>query len=75
MKHIHTEITFILIGEHPHAGENAHPVGETVNTITRETLYGKEMYLLELVDCPHGTDRCYAAKENMRLINQGKAKP
>jgi hypothetical protein len=41
MKHIHTEITFILIGEHPHAGENAHPVGETVNTITRETLYGK----------------------------------
>ena len=66
--HIHTDLRVHLVGDHPHRGEFAHPVGKSPKTITIETKEGEEMYLLSLVNCAHGTDRCYATKSQMRLI-------
>jgi hypothetical protein len=70
-EHVHTDVLFEIVGNHPHKGEKAHPVGHTPHSMTQTTLFnGSPMYLLELIDCSHGTDRCYASKENMRLIKK-----
>ena len=65
--YVHEDITLLIIKPHPHAGELCHPVGATKETITEQT-WG---VLVELVDCPHGVDRCYALKENMQMICRG----
>lgn len=74
MSHVHTDILFQLKLEHPHGGEYAHPVGDTPDTISKITQFGAEMYLLELVNCVHGTERCYAQKAQMTLIHTGEKK-
>lgn len=74
MAHVHTDILFQLKPGHPHQGEFAHPVGDTPDTISKINRFGAEMYLLELVNCVHGTERCYAQKAQMTLIRTGEKK-
>lgn len=64
---VHTNILFVLTGDHPHAGEHCHPVGQSPETVSE--LNG--LALMRLVDCQHGTRGCYAARENLRLLQGG----
>jgi hypothetical protein len=67
-EYVHTDILFIITGDHPHAGEHGHPVGETPATVTEKM----GMALLRLVDCQHGTDGCYVARENLKMLCGGR---
>jgi hypothetical protein len=67
---VHRDVLFELTGHHPHAGEKAHLVGATPESMTQIEMFGVQMDLLELVDCPHGTDRCYASKKQIRLLKR-----
>lgn len=65
---VHRDILMKITGNHPHTGEYGHPCGNSPNTITKSNHCGPETYLIELIDCPHGTDRCYAEKKNLALM-------
>jgi hypothetical protein len=52
-----------IIGKHPHVGERGLFDGAGM------VLNGKTLYLIELIDCKHGVERCYADAENIgRMI-------
>jgi len=69
---VHTDILMEIIGDHPHRGEFGHPVGKSKDTITVTDLCGPNTYLIHLINCEHGTDRCYAEKKKLRLLKGGK---
>ena len=71
---VHRDIAMQIIGNHPHHGKYGHPVGKTPDTTTVSNHCGPETYLIELVDCPHGVDRCYAAKKHLRMVRQPRQK-
>jgi hypothetical protein len=51
-----------LIGKHPHAGERGMIDGSGM------PMNGGTMLLVELIECKHGTDRCYASPENIGRV-------
>ena len=69
-EHVHSDILFVIIGDHPHTGEHCHPVGATAQTVS--TL--DDLTLMRLTDCQHGGHGCYVAKENLRLL-RGRKRP
>lgn len=66
--YVHKEVLFQFKGDHPHVGEFAHPCGKTPESMTRIEVGSEFMFLMHLVNCSHGTDRCYATKAQMRLV-------
>lgn len=68
-QHIHRNLPFLIIGNHPHAGATAYPVGASPESMTKKTLFGEEMYLLQRRDDDafHGSDhQFYAEKKCMK---------
>ena len=75
MRNNHRVAKVYLIGEHPHNGESGYLLGDTPSSVTSiQTLSGTKMYLVELIDCKHGTDACYAEFEQMRLDKRETSK-
>ena len=52
-----------LIGKHPHAGERGMIDGAGM------VLNGRAMLLIDLLDCKHGTERCYASSEHIGRVH------
>lgn len=69
-RYVHEGILMQVIGNHPHAGDYGHPVGESENSITE--VMG--MYEIEFVNgmCEHGTRGCFAKKQNLRMVKKGR---
>jgi len=63
---IHDDMTFLIVGDHPHTGELCHLVGETASTVSQLD----DMYLVRLVNCKHLTEGCYVRKKNLKLITE-----
>lgn len=59
---------FLLINDHPHAGELCEPKGESEETISTMEIGGVTMYLMRLINCQHGTKECYARKSQLKLM-------
>lgn len=59
-----------LIGSHPHAREYGHiDVVDGMVTLIAPLGIGKaDMVRVELENCIHGTDACYAKQSDMRLL-------
>ena len=51
-----------IIGKHPHAGERGMIDGSGMQ------LNGRTMLLVDLIDCKHGTKRCYASPEHIGRV-------
>lgn len=70
---VHRDITLRFKPGHPHAGEIAHPIGDSADTITKLVGPGQRVvYLLEIVNCHHGVERCYAAHADLELLSVGR---
>lgn len=52
-----------IIGDHPHVGEYGTIELNEDNTITLNSL---RMAKIELENCPHGTEACYAQSQNVK---------
>ena len=62
-KIVHKQARFVLVGDHPHAGESCNMVGESKDTITKLG----DMYLVHLINCVHGSDECYAERKHLKM--------
>lgn len=51
-----------IIGKHPHTGERGTIDGSGM------VLNGKTMLLVDLIECRHGTERCYASPEHIGRV-------
>lgn len=51
-----------IIGKHPHVGERGTIDGAGLN------LNGKIMYRVELIDCKHGVEACYAQEQHLGCV-------
>lgn len=71
---VHTDTVFAIVGEHPHAGERCHPVGTSPTSVSTTMLFGVPMYLVELIDCPHGEGRAFAEKRNLKFVSTTRSK-
>jgi hypothetical protein len=65
---IHRDYVFELAGDHPHKGERCWMVGESKDTIT----HNFAGYLVQLQNCIHGSEQCYAQKNQLRLLKEVK---
>ena len=67
---IHEDVTFLIVGDHFHAGELCNPVGKSENTLTEyEYSFSKEkMYLVHLINCPHLINQCYVGRNKLQLV-------
>lgn len=61
-----------LIGSHPHAGEYGHieVVDDKVTLIAPLGIGKADMVRVELENCIHGSDACYAKQSDMRLVRR-----
>ncbi len=50
-----------IVGNHPHKGETG-----SINPKGEATMFG--MLLVDLDDCPHWVEACYASPENLRPL-------
>ena len=71
-EYVHEDITMLIIGDHPHAGELCNPIGSTLNTITPFRLFGEIHYKVNLINCPHLTDGCFVGKDSLQLVSGGR---
>lgn len=62
---VHEQVTFEIVGDHPHAGDWCTLMGESKTTVT--IVDGQ--VLVYLMKCAHGVDRCYVPRKNLRLVH------
>ena len=65
-EYVHSDITWRIVGNHPHRDELCHPFGEDGATIDLHDIWGDKMYHVELVNCEHGVDSCFVKPSNIK---------
>lgn len=67
--YIHKDTLFIIVGNHPHAGEMCHVVGADKDHVHRIIVTpGEYFYEVKLLDCPHGMTGCFVKMANLRKV-------
>ena len=56
-----------IIGNHPNSGETG-KILVIDGMIDVKDILGVDMYEVHLEQCPHGTDSCFATRDNLRIL-------